>query len=147
MAGHGPSPGGHGAHPIHIHPARPFYRFAATGLGAAMWFFVAVLQSEIRYASTAWLETPMGALRRDEALQREIPEDSSKGELQSIHRGDAKILQSPSRYDSCATDYHSLLKPINPGPSCAGIPRLWDENFAQGSSRAGGTPAKAYESI
>ncbi|RMX85414.1 hypothetical protein D0869_03850 [Hortaea werneckii] len=132
MAGHGPSPGGHGAHPIHIHPARPFYRFAATGLGAAMWFF-----SEIRYASTAWLETPMGALRRDEALQREIPEDSSKGELQSIHRGDAKILQSPS----------SLLKPINPGPSCAGIPRLWDENFAQGSSRAGGTPAKAYESI
>ncbi|RMX96459.1 hypothetical protein D0867_13136 [Hortaea werneckii] len=61
--GHGPSPGGHGAHPIHIHPARPFYRFAATGLGAAMWFF-----SETRYASTAWLETPMGALRRDEAL-------------------------------------------------------------------------------
>ncbi|OTA22527.1 hypothetical protein D0869_02626 [Hortaea werneckii] len=40
MAGHGPSPGGHGAHPIHIHPARPFYRFAATGLGAAMWFFL-----------------------------------------------------------------------------------------------------------
>lgn len=87
MAGHGPSPGGHGAHPIHIHPARPFYRFAATGLGAAMWFFVgqyvpkvslrgtntgtAVLQSETRYASAAWLETPMGALRRDEELQRE----------------------------------------------------------------------------
>ncbi|TKA31122.1 hypothetical protein B0A50_02091 [Salinomyces thailandicus] len=38
--GHGPAPGGHGAHPIHIHPARPLYRFAATGLGAAMWFFL-----------------------------------------------------------------------------------------------------------
>jgi hypothetical protein len=31
---------GPGAHPIHIHPARPLYRFAATGLGASMWFFV-----------------------------------------------------------------------------------------------------------
>jgi hypothetical protein len=29
-----------GAHPIHIHPVRPLYRFAATGLGASMWFFV-----------------------------------------------------------------------------------------------------------
>jgi hypothetical protein len=38
--GHGPAAGGHGGHPIHIHPARPLYRFAATGLGAAMWFFV-----------------------------------------------------------------------------------------------------------
>jgi hypothetical protein len=27
-------------HPIHIHPARPFYRFTATALGASMWFFV-----------------------------------------------------------------------------------------------------------
>ncbi|RMZ30256.1 hypothetical protein D0859_05648 [Hortaea werneckii] len=92
MAGHGPSPGGHGAHPIHIHPARPFYRFAATGLGAAMWFFVAVLQSEIRHASTAWLETPMGALRRDEALQREkrrrnAPEESFGGYYSSIVAG------------------------------------------------------------
>ncbi|OBT57964.1 hypothetical protein VE04_00960 [Pseudogymnoascus sp. 24MN13] len=31
---------GPGAHPIHIHPARPLYRFAATGLGASMWFFL-----------------------------------------------------------------------------------------------------------
>ncbi|RMY87003.1 hypothetical protein D0861_05604 [Hortaea werneckii] len=100
MAGHGPSPGGHGAHPIHIHPARPFYRFAATGLGAAMWFFVSVLQSETRHASTAWLETPMGALRRDEALQREKVLGDSSGaklrrlsQLQSITRGGAKILQ------------------------------------------------------
>ncbi|KAL6164421.1 hypothetical protein ACJQWK_09157 [Exserohilum turcicum] len=30
----------HPNHPIHIHPARPFYRFMATGLGASMWFFV-----------------------------------------------------------------------------------------------------------
>jgi len=29
-----------GGHPIHIHPARPLYRFFATGLGASMWFFV-----------------------------------------------------------------------------------------------------------
>merc|ERR1711967_231487 len=110
MAGHGPSPGGHGAHPIHIHPARPFYRFAATGLGAAMWFFVgqygweiglrgantgaAVLQSETRHASTAWLETPMGALRRDGALHREklrrkAPEESFGGKVRGIHRGSA----------------------------------------------------------
>lgn len=27
-------------HPIHIHPARPLYRFTATALGASMWFFV-----------------------------------------------------------------------------------------------------------
>lgn len=31
-----------GKHPIHIHPARPLYRFAATGLGASMWFFVSI---------------------------------------------------------------------------------------------------------
>ncbi|KPI41781.1 uncharacterized protein AB675_9102 [Cyphellophora attinorum] len=30
-----------GKHPVtHIAAARPFYRFAATGLGAAMWFFL-----------------------------------------------------------------------------------------------------------
>jgi hypothetical protein len=29
-----------GKHPIHVHPVRPFYRFAATALGASMWFFV-----------------------------------------------------------------------------------------------------------
>lgn len=29
-----------GKHPIHVHPARPLYRFAATALGASMWFFV-----------------------------------------------------------------------------------------------------------
>ncbi|PBP17429.1 hypothetical protein BUE80_DR011790 [Diplocarpon rosae] len=28
-----------GKHPIHIHPVRPLYRFAATGLSASMWFF------------------------------------------------------------------------------------------------------------
>ncbi|KAL2036974.1 hypothetical protein N7G274_010259 [Stereocaulon virgatum] len=32
--------GGHGSHPIHMHPVRPFYRFAATGLGASMWFWL-----------------------------------------------------------------------------------------------------------
>ncbi|KAK8199655.1 hypothetical protein HDK77DRAFT_481200 [Phyllosticta capitalensis] len=41
MAGHGPGPArGPGSHPIHVHPARPLYRFFATGLGAAMWFWV-----------------------------------------------------------------------------------------------------------
>lgn len=34
---------GHGGHPIHVHPARPLYRFFATGLGASMWFFVWIL--------------------------------------------------------------------------------------------------------
>lgn len=29
-----------GKHPIHVHPARPLYRFTATALGASMWFFV-----------------------------------------------------------------------------------------------------------
>lgn len=29
-----------GNHPIHVHPVRPLYRFAATALGASMWFFV-----------------------------------------------------------------------------------------------------------
>lgn len=29
-----------GKHPIQIPRARPLYRFAATGLGAAMWFFL-----------------------------------------------------------------------------------------------------------
>lgn len=30
-----------GNHPVkQINPQRPLYRFAATGLGAAMWFFV-----------------------------------------------------------------------------------------------------------
>ncbi|KAK2628598.1 hypothetical protein QTJ16_001701 [Diplocarpon rosae] len=29
-----------GKHPIHIHPVRPLYRFAATGLSASMWFFL-----------------------------------------------------------------------------------------------------------
>jgi hypothetical protein len=32
-----------GKHPIHIHPVRPLYRFAATGLGCSMWLFVSVL--------------------------------------------------------------------------------------------------------
>ncbi|KAJ9628645.1 hypothetical protein H2203_002547 [Taxawa tesnikishii (nom. ined.)] len=40
MAGHGPTHGAHGGHPVHIHPVRPLYRFFATGLGASMWFFL-----------------------------------------------------------------------------------------------------------
>ncbi|KAJ5765569.1 hypothetical protein N7520_005128 [Penicillium odoratum] len=27
-------------HPVHIHAARPLYRFTATALGASMWFFL-----------------------------------------------------------------------------------------------------------
>jgi hypothetical protein len=34
-----------GNHPIHVHPARPLYRFVATGLSASMWFFVRMLAS------------------------------------------------------------------------------------------------------
>lgn len=37
-----------GKHPIHIHPVRPLYRFAATGLGASMWFFVRIPHRLIR---------------------------------------------------------------------------------------------------
>ena len=34
---------GPGPHPVsYIKPARPLYRFAATGLGASMWFFVSI---------------------------------------------------------------------------------------------------------
>ena len=40
MAGPGVSHGHAGAHPIHIHPVRPLYRFFATALPASMWFFV-----------------------------------------------------------------------------------------------------------
>ncbi|PWW72709.1 hypothetical protein C7212DRAFT_354336 [Tuber magnatum] len=29
-----------GAHPIHIHPVRPFYAMSAKLLGASMWFFL-----------------------------------------------------------------------------------------------------------
>ncbi|TVY25407.1 NADH dehydrogenase [ubiquinone] beta subcomplex subunit [Lachnellula hyalina] len=29
-----------GRHPVQIPPVRPLYRFAATGLGASMWFFL-----------------------------------------------------------------------------------------------------------
>lgn len=32
-----------GKHPIHVHPARPLYRFTATALGASMWFFVRLI--------------------------------------------------------------------------------------------------------
>ncbi len=35
-----------GKHPVNIPPVRPLYRFAATGLGASMWFFVGL--------STTW---------------------------------------------------------------------------------------------
>jgi hypothetical protein len=34
-----------GKHPIHIHPAPLFYRVAATGLSASMWFFVSPLKT------------------------------------------------------------------------------------------------------
>jgi hypothetical protein len=36
-----------GKHPIHIHPVRPLYRIAATGLGASMWFFVRILSQMV----------------------------------------------------------------------------------------------------
>ena len=43
-------PTGPGKHPVQIPPVRPLYRFAATGLGATMWFFVnisSILQAEM----------------------------------------------------------------------------------------------------
>merc|ERR1712130_656295 len=87
MAGHGPSP-------------RPSFLPLRRNRSRSSNVVLPVLQSETRHASTAWLETPMGALRRDEALQREkVLEDSSGGklrrlsQLQSITRGGPKILQ------------------------------------------------------
>jgi hypothetical protein len=37
-----------GKHPIHIHPAPLFYRVAATGLSASMWFFVSPFENLIQ---------------------------------------------------------------------------------------------------
>lgn len=44
----------HAHHPIHIHPARPLYRFAATGLGAAMWFFVRLTHLNLTSRRRLW---------------------------------------------------------------------------------------------
>ena len=96
----------------------------------------------------------MGALRRDEALQRErfrrtAPKESSRASTVAVQRfcnvnigtigveahanvtgprspydiaaSPSYILQAPSRYDSCATDYHSLLTPIKSGARRARI--------------------------
>jgi hypothetical protein len=43
-----------GPHPVKIHPARPLYRFVATGLGASMWFFVS-MPDEV---TSLWLIIP-----------------------------------------------------------------------------------------
>ncbi|KAI4737161.1 hypothetical protein E4T50_12349 [Aureobasidium sp. EXF-12298] len=51
MAGPSRPGAAHGGHPIHIHPVRPLYRFAATGLGASMWFFVSCSSSDIHATS------------------------------------------------------------------------------------------------
>lgn len=95
MAGGGANPASaRGAHPF-AHPhVRPFYRFAATGLGAAMWFFVrirdrklpkclltrpaAVLPSETRHAGSAWLETSVGALEGMKADERALESKSTR---------------------------------------------------------------------
>lgn len=74
-------------HPVsYIKPARPFYRFAATALGASMWFFVsyygprgieevadhtiAHVPSEKRRPRPARMEAPMGPLSRNNILNR-----------------------------------------------------------------------------
>merc|ERR1712014_253818 len=82
MAGHGPSP-------------RPSFLPLRRNRSRSSNVVLPVLQSETRHASTAWLETPMGALRRDEALHREklrrkAPEESFRGKIRGIHRGSAK---------------------------------------------------------
>lgn len=77
MAGPAPPRGAYGGHPVHVHPARPLYRFAATALGASMWFFVrvedgmvlictdltvAVLPNATRRAGAAGMEASVGSL-------------------------------------------------------------------------------------
>ena len=73
-----------GNHPIHVHPVRPLYRFAATALGASMWFFVCItcpgfwlllseandinlvclahVSGEEGWPCFAWVETSLGPL-------------------------------------------------------------------------------------
>ena len=77
MAEPTPPRGAYAGHPVHVHPARPLYRFAATALGASMWFFVcvadgiavscadwnvAVLPNETRWAGAAGMEASVGSL-------------------------------------------------------------------------------------
>ena len=83
---------GPGPHPVsYIKPARPLYRFAATGLGASMWFFVSTLASSIilnradgrvadvpgeeRRPCTTGMESPLGAWR---ALSNQQGDDRQK---------------------------------------------------------------------
>jgi len=55
MAGPGAAHGAHaGGHPIHIHPARPLYRFFATALPASMWFFVRLLAAMKDVQNQEW---------------------------------------------------------------------------------------------
>lgn len=42
-------------HPIHIHPARPLYRFTATALGASMWFFVRISRDYMANSANHYL--------------------------------------------------------------------------------------------
>jgi len=95
--------GGHGKpvwqgtnHPVNrINPQRPLYRFAATGLGAAMWFFVCHgsaqalqeangvvvdVQSEEGWTSPDRLEAPMGSLSGPEMEQTTF-------HMHDIHQG------------------------------------------------------------
>ncbi|KAL2067864.1 hypothetical protein VTL71DRAFT_15962 [Oculimacula yallundae] len=58
-----------GKHPITIPPVRPLYRFAATGLGASMWFFVVDVPREERWTCVTRLETPMGPLNKSDGRE------------------------------------------------------------------------------
>merc|ERR1739842_109907 len=78
--------------PPHSHSPRPSFLPLRRNRSRSSNVVLPVLQSETRHASTAWLETPMGALRRDEALHREnfrrdAPEESFGGYYSSIVAG------------------------------------------------------------
>merc|ERR1711988_2064387 len=96
MAGHGLTR--RPRRPPHSHSPRPSFLPLRRNRSRSCNVVLPVLQSETRHASPAWLETSMGALRRDEALHREKlsrkgPRKSFKDKIRGIHRGSAKTLQ------------------------------------------------------
>lgn len=82
-----PNPAAHGGHPIHVHPARPLYRFAARGLGASMWFFVClkpqVSRQQLETASDIILAYVQSIPRRRGATRPEAPMGPLSGEQEA----------------------------------------------------------------
>ncbi|KAL6235429.1 hypothetical protein BDW75DRAFT_140705 [Aspergillus navahoensis] len=65
-------------HPIHIHPARPLYRFTATALGAID------VSGQKGRACIARLEAPVGSLS-DSGLHQRISQNYTLGILMNLY--------------------------------------------------------------